>query len=411
MTAAGIVCEYNPFHEGHKYHIQKVREVTGADTVVAVMNGDFVQRGEPAVVNKYIRTRMALSEGADMVFELPVRYGLSSAEDFAYGGILALHSLSFVDCFCFGSEGAPIQEMMEAGHFFAEEPSEYQVFLGKFLREGLSFPAAREKAFAQCTGMGKSARAALFTPNNILGMEYIKSAQRLGTSMKPVIIERKGMGYHEAGGKERESRFWSATAIRKRIGEGELCGMPLRALEEFKTASCYLQPEDFWKICSYAIRDKWESLEQIKDISEELANAFRKNWYGAVSLQNFAESCKTKNITMGRIKRCLFQTLLDIEKESEREETLPYIRLLGMKKEAAPHLREVTGTVILGRLAKDREQLEERALKKLQQDIKASDIYHSVEMSVSGNVLPEEFKRPVIVLESKDGGKDTWRNV
>lgn len=399
MTAAGIICEYNPFHEGHKYHIQKVREMTGADTVVAVMNGDFVQRGEPAVVDKYIRTRMALSEGADMVFELPVRYGLSSAEDFAYGGILALHSLSFVDYFCFGSEGAPTQELMEAGRFFAEEPSEYQILLGRFLREGLSFPSARERAFAECTRMKESARKALFTPNNILGLEYIKSANCLGTPMKPVIVEREGMGYNEIEGDEKESRFLSATAIRKRIREGELCGMPPQALEEFKTASCYLQPEDFWQICSYAIRDKWKSLVQVKDISEELANAFRKNWYGAVSLEDFARRCKTKNITMSRVKRCLFQTLLDIKKESGKEETLPYIRLLGMKKEAALHLREVAGTVVLGRLAKDMEQLDEGAVKKLQQDIKASDIYRSVEMSVGGKVLPEEYKRPVIILE------------
>ena len=104
MAVAGIICEYNPFHEGHKYMIRKVREKTGADTVVAVMNGDFVQRGAPAVVDKYTRARMALLEGVDLVFELPVRFGISSAQDFAYGGILALESLSFVDFFCFGSE-------------------------------------------------------------------------------------------------------------------------------------------------------------------------------------------------------------------------------------------------------------------------------------------------------------------
>ena len=396
MAAAGIICEYNPFHEGHKYHIQKVRELTGADTIVAVMNGDFVQRGEPAVADKYIRTRMALSEGADMVFELPVRFGLSSAEDFAYGGILALHSLSFVDWFCFGSEGAPMRALEEAGSFFAEEPPAYQGRLGEFLREGYSFPAAREKAYAECTGR---AEPALFSPNNILGLEYMKSAMRLGTAMKPVIVSRQGMGYHETQVRKQENRFLSATAIRAKLREGELCGMPPKALEEFQNAPCYLQPEDFWQLCSYAIRDKWDRLEQVKDISEDMANAFRKNWYGAVSFEDFVGACKTKNLTMSRIKRCLFQTLLGIDKEEEKEKSLPYIRLLGMTKEAAGYLRRVSGTVVLGRLAKDMGQLGEQAQTKLQQDIRAADIYRSVAMSVSGKVTSEEYKRPVIIME------------
>lgn len=398
MGAAGIICEYNPFHEGHKYHIERVRELTGADTVVALMNGDFVQRGEPAVVDKYVRARMALLEGADMVFELPVRYGLSSAEDFAYGGILALHSLSFVDFFCFGSEGAPRQALEEAGNFFAWESPEYQRLLGGFLREGMSFPAARERAFAECTDMEESERKVLFTPNNILALEYIKTAKRLKTPMRPAVIERRGMGYHEVEKREGETGFLSATAIRQRVVKGELCGMPPEALEEFKKACYYVQLENFWQICSYAIRNKWDELERIKDVSEELANAFRKNWYEAVSLEDFVNRCKTKNITMSRVKRCVFQTLLDIEKTEEREKNLPYIRLLGMRKEAAVYLGQVKETTVVGRLAKDMGQLPKQAAKKLEQDIRASDIYRSVVMGASGRALPEEYKRPVIII-------------
>jgi predicted nucleotidyltransferase len=422
--------------------MEKAREITGADIVVAVMSGDYVQRGEPALVDKYTRARMALSEGADMVFELPVRYALSSAEDFAYGGILALQSLSFVDFFCFGSEGAPADILEEASAFFADEPEKYRLLLGEFLKQGMSYPAAREHAFAQCTGMKANEQKMLFTPNNILGLEYMKAAKQLGTTMKPVAVERVGMGYHEvlndgknaktvAKGSGENEEFLSAAEIRRRILGGSFFddarqndkaphdaprqndetfhdapqqngetfhdapqnGMSLSCIQQLKQADCYLQTEDFWQICSYAIREKWENLERVKDMSEELANAFRKNWYSAVSFEDFSGRCKTKNTTMARIKRCMFQTLLGIEKQDERENTLPYIRLLGMRERASALLREIQDTVVLTSLAKDMKNLDEEAQRLLHQDIKASDIYHSVQMGKTGKANSNEYTR------------------
>lgn len=399
MSVAGIICEYNPFHEGHKFHIEKVRELTGADTVVALMNGDFMQRGEPAIVDKYTRTKMALAGGADLVFELPVRYGLSSAEDFAYGGILALHSLFFIDYFCFGSEGADETALKEAGRFFAEEPESYKKKLREFLREGLSYPAARERAYAETAGVDSSVCRTLFLPNNILGIEYIRAAIKLDTHMKPVIVERRGRGYHDRCRDQKcGDDFLSATAIREGIKNGEFSGVPKEAQTELKNAACFVEAEDFWMSCSYAIRDRWEKLEDIKDVSGELASAFRKNWYEALSLRDFIEKCKTKNITMSRVKRCVFQTLLGLEKESQREKGCPYLRLLGMKKEAAEKLGEVGGTEILGRLAKDVEKLSDEEKRKVYQDIKASDLYRSVSVGKSGKIQPEEYKRPVIII-------------
>ncbi len=400
MSAAGIICEYNPFHEGHQFHIQQVREKTGADTVVALMNGDFVQRGEPAIVDKYIRTRMALEGGADMVFELPVRYGLSSAEDFARGGILALDSLSFIDFYCFGSEGA-VQEQLElAGRCLAEEPELYKRQLGCYLREGFSFPAARERAYADCVELSQEEREQLFMPNNTLGIEYIKSAWRLGSPMKPVAIKREGMGYHEElTGQQEGQGFLSATAVRSQIWKGNFAGLSEGAVELLKKAPCFLCSEDFWQMCSFAIRDRWERLEDIKDLSGELANSFRKNWYEAVSLDDFANHCKTKNMTMARIKRCVFQTLLEIEKESGGEDSLPYIRLLGMRRRAAVNLKRVKKTKVLGRLARDMEELDKKGRDKLFQDIKAADLYRTAAMAVSGQRLPEEFRQPVILMD------------
>lgn len=398
MSAAGIICEYNPFHEGHKFHIEKVRELTGADLVVAVMNGDFMQRGEPAIVDKYTRTKMALAGGADLVFELPVRYGLSSAEDFAYGGILALHSLSFVDCFCFGSEGADVMALKEAGQFFAEEPECYKERLRRLLREGVSYPAARERAYEEISGKDASACQPLFLPNNILGIEYIRAAAALHTRMKPVVVRRRGKEYHDKStDRECGEDFLSAAAIREGLKHGKIMGIPKAAEAELERAHCFLEAEDFWASCSYAIRSQWDELEEIKDISRELAGAFRKNWYEARSLKDFAEMCKTKNVTMSRIRRCVFQTLLRLKKETQTETKCPYLRLLGMRKRAAKWLGEVDGTVILGRLAKDMEGLSEADRQKVQQDIKASDIYRSISMQKSNVVQPDEYKRPVIV--------------
>lgn len=417
MSVAGVICEYNPFHEGHKYQIQKIRELTGAETVVAVMNGDFVQRGEPAIVDKYTRARMALQEGVDLVFELPVRYGISSARDFAYGGILALESLSFVDYYCFGSECGDLHALTQAGRFFAEESCRgdgYDAVLARSVREGLSYPAAREKAFWQCfqgedldayKAAGENAGgSSLFTPNNILGMEYIRAAEQLRSRMKPVTVRRRGMGYHDADGRhvsghaEEPGVFLSATAVRDHVRKGQWDGIPPAAAKLLRKADAYLSPEDFWTICAYAIRLRWEQLEQIKDVSADLAGRFRSCLDHAVSLDDFVAGCKTKNVTMTRIRRCLLQVLLGMEKMPGREERLPYIRLLGMRREAAAYLKQVSNTVIVARLSADADRLDDDARAKLGQDLLASDIYRSVAMAASGNYIPDEYKRPLITL-------------
>lgn len=416
MSAAGIICEYNPFHEGHKYQIRKIREKTGAETVVAVMNGDFVQRGEPAIVDKYTRARMALQEGADLVFELPVRYGISSAQDFAYGGILALESLSFVDYYCFGSECGDLRALTQAGRFFAEESHRrdgYGAALAQSMREGLTYPAAREKAFWQYfeggdlsayKAAGENAGSSLFAPNNILGMEYIKAAEQLKSRMKPMTIRRLGMGYHDVderrafGCTDEQAGFLSATAIREHMKKGRWDGIPPAAEKLLREADVYLAPEDFWTVCAYAVRLRWKRLEQIKDVSADLAGRFRSCLDQAVSFEDFVTRCKTKNVTMTRIRRCLLQVLLGVEKTSEREKHLPYIRLLGMRKEAAAHLKQVSDTVILARLSADAGRLDDDARGKLGQDLLASDIYRSVAMAASGNYIPDEYKRPLITL-------------
>ncbi len=415
MSVVGIICEYNPFHEGHRYHIQKAKELTGADTVAVVMNGDFVQRGEPAVVDKYARARMALEGGADLVFELPLRYGLSSAEDFAYGGILALESLSFVDYYCFGVENEDkTSHIVRTGTYLAEEPAEYKEVLAGFLREGDSFPAAREKALRMLLGIAAdpSGMDDLFEPNHILGMEYVKAAVQLSSQMKPVVVGRKGMGHlgeqlPEPGGEQ--ETFLSAGAIRKGMRQGRILGVSAQTRQLLEKSPCFLEAEAFWGMCSYAIWDRWEELEEYKDVSKEIGDAFRNHWYSACSLTDFLHRCKTKNMTMSRLKRCVFQILLGIRKEESREKKLPYIRLLGMRKQASFLLRGVQDTVVISRLAADRKKLDDAgspqyrkdAGRKLDMDIRAAELYRNVQMAVSGEWVPEEYRRRLLQWEGR----------
>jgi predicted nucleotidyltransferase len=198
MKVLGIVAEYNPFHNGHLYHIQKSKEATGCDYVVCVMSGNFIQRGEPALLNKWARAEMALINGVDLVIELPVYYSLASAEFFAFGSVKLLDSLGIIDCLCFGSESGTIKELDMFADVFINEPESYKMFLSKNLKLGYSFPKSRSIAlseFLSTSGINDQKLDELSKSNNILGIEYIKALKRISSAIKPYTIERIGTGY------------------------------------------------------------------------------------------------------------------------------------------------------------------------------------------------------------------------
>lgn len=212
MKTAAIIAEYNPFHMGHCYHIKKTRELTGADYVIAIMSGDFVQRGEPACTDKYFRTKMALLGGADLVIELPVSYAIASAESFAAGGIALLGELGCVDYLSFGSEWAALSDYEPYVRLFAHEGEAYKSLLKSYLKHGDSYPVARNKAAADLLP-DKDPDSFLKEPNHILGLEYLKALSRSGSDIKPLVVIREGAGYHD--GRLQKGGFSSAAAIRK----------------------------------------------------------------------------------------------------------------------------------------------------------------------------------------------------
>ena len=195
MKISAIICEYNPMHAGHLYHIEETKRLSGADKVICIMSGSFTQRGEPAIFDKFARTKAALSGGADLVIELPTSFCCSSAEKFAYGGVFIADSCKIVSHLSFGCENADADALKAIASAFNAETQEYKAQLKLHLKSGASYPSARAEALNVFI---PGAKQILSSPNNILAVEYLKALKRLKSKIEPVLISRKGSGYLES---------------------------------------------------------------------------------------------------------------------------------------------------------------------------------------------------------------------
>ena len=378
MNVVGIIAEYNPFHEGHAYQIQKAKEQCGAEFAVVVMNGDFVQRGEPAIFDKYTRKKQALLGGADLIFELPVRFGLSSAGDFAMGGILALTALPFVTHLCFGTETGDLTPLLQAATFLCDEPDSYRTRVKHFVKQGILYPKARSLALAAESGLPTETWD---SPNNILGLEYCVALQKLHSKIKPFTIRREGQGYHD-NDTPALSDFPSATFLREKIRKaGEKENLSL---------------SDFSSLIGYSLLTA-KDLCRIKDITPDLSDRIRNELPKYREINEFVKTIKNPSLTTGRIKRSFFQCLFDIEKE---EPVMPYLRVLGMKKEASSLLsqKENASCQILTKLAFDVPKMDDTAKKLFAKDLLASDLYRQVFCHKYNQTLPNEYQHSPIVL-------------
>ena len=378
MNVVGIIAEYNPFHKGHAYQIQKAKEQCGAEFAVVVMNGDFVQRGEPAIFDKYTRTKEALLGGADLIFELPVRFGLSSAGDFAMGGVLALNALPFVTHLCFGTETGDLTPLLQAATFLCDEPDSYRTRVKHFVKQGILYPKVRSLALAAESGLPTETWD---SPNNILGLEYCVALQKLHSKIKPFTIRREGQGYHD-NDTPALSDFPSATFLRKKIRKaGEKENLSL---------------SDFSSLIGYSLLTA-KDLCRIKDITPDLSDRIRNELPKYREINEFVKTIKNPSLTTGRIKRSFFQCLFDIEKE---EPVMPYLRVLGMKKEASSLLsqKENASCQILTKLAFDVPKMDDTAKKLFAKDLLASDLYRQVFCHKYNQTLPNEYQHSPIVL-------------
>ena len=395
MRITGLIAEYNPFHNGHKYHIEQAKAITGADAVIVVMSGDFVQRGMPAILPKHMRAKAALEAGASAVLELPVCYATGSAEYFAYGAVLLLEKLGCVDSICFGSECGDMELLQKAANVLVDEPAEYREALHRFVRAGDSFPLARQKALAAYVSP-----EVLSEPNNILGLEYLKALARIGSKMKPYTIRRVYSQYHDT---DLQEEFSSATAIRKQILSGNmevLAGqVPVKFLTDLQEA-CPLHSNDFSLLLKYRLLvETKESLLAYADVSEDLANRIinRRNQF-----QNFEQFClllKTREITYSRISRALTHILLGLKNGDDTG--IHYARVLGFCKRDRAVLAQIKrdGEVpMLTKLTAAR-TMDDAAQKMLATDAFASDLYESVVSDKYGTKFVNEYEKEIIILE------------
>lgn len=412
---AGIVAEYNPLHRGHQYHMEETRRVTGADALLVVMSGDYVQRGTPAVLDQYERTRMALLAGADLVVELPVSCACASAEAFALGSVQILNGLGIVTDLCFGSEDGTLAPFVQLAPVLAEEPASFRETLTSLIKEGYSFPAARQKALLSCltvlpdsarSGFPKNWQEFLGQPNNILGLEYCKALRRTGSSIRPCTIARAGGGYHDEQLMDSSRGFCSASALRRAIFDGGpdllLSGQIPAECADTLTAALKqgnaLTADDFSPLLHMRLlQEDASSLTGYLDVSEGLANRIQNRKAQYRSFSQFARLLKTRELTLTRIQRALLHILLGIRKTTPPS----YIRILGVRKDSRWMLSRIRSHSLLPVIATPAEGLRclsGDALADLRFQSYVCDLYESVRCKKNQSAFREECKRPLLVL-------------
>lgn len=412
MKINGIITEYNPFHNGHAYQLSHTKELTGADYTIVVMSGDFVQRGIPALLDKHTRAKMALSSGADLVLELPVLFATSSAEFFATGAVNLLEKLGIVTHLSFGSECGDINILTKAAEILLKEPSAYTKSLKENLKQGMSYPTARNWALVEHYPEMQTAIDIFKSPNNILGMEYIKALLRAGSDIQPVTLLRSGSAYNAR--KPEDGFYCSALSIREALSSGS----DLAFLKDQMPASAHallmaqyldgrvLFPNSVSELLYYKLlSEESNGYEKYLDVSEDLSNRIRKSLPDYGGFEDFCLKLKTKEMTYTRISRCLLHILLKITKEdmacSKELGFTPYARILGFKKEAAPLLaaiKEQAAIPLVSKLADASQILNEDAMLMLKKDIFAAQVYHGLIAGKVGGAVENEYRiSPVVV--------------
>ncbi len=334
----GIVAEFNPFHNGHKYLIDAIKN-KGENTVTVVMSESFVQRGECACVSPYARTKMALNCGVDLVLSLPVPYATASAERFAWGGLSVLGGLGCVDALAFGAECDNAELLKKCADVLVSD--ELSGALEKYLDQGISFPSARQKAVEEISG--KEIAEIISSPNNILGVEYIKAINKLGLNMEINPVTRKGVAHDS---EEANGDFCSASAIRemlenKKSFQGFLPEKCLKILsEEIENQKAPASLDKLEAAILYKLRSmSVEDFRELPDVSEGLEYRLSDAVKSSVYLDEILEKVKTKRYTHSRIRRIVICAFLGIKKE-DVQAPVPFIRVLGFNEKGAKILKK-----------------------------------------------------------------------
>lgn len=409
MNIVGIIAEFNPLHNGHKYIIDQAKKQCNADYVVIVMSGNFTQRGTPAIYDKYIRTKMALLSGADLVIEMPVVAACSGAKDFARCGVSLLNSTGIITHLAFGSENPNLKDLSNLADLLHNEPEEFKLQLKSFLKEGLSWPAARQKAidhlYPHLSDYSKD-------PNNILALEYLISIKELNSAITPVPIKRIQTGYHDLS---TNHPICSATALRQQIEAKNskdkiLFHMPeciydyAQAILDYDYA---MKLDDFSAPLAYALtKQDDDTLCHYLDIDKDLAKRIYNEKEHYLGFYDFLMHLKNRAYTQTRISRALLHLLLGI-KNSDRIHLVncnyaPYIKVLGFKKESAEILTLIKENCLLPMLTRNATAPslihDYNATRLYQLDVNATETYRLIYNLHGKSPKPHELRTPIVIV-------------
>ena len=450
MKIVGLITEYNPFHAGHLYHMQQARKLTGADYCVILMSGSFVQRGEPAIFDKYLRTKTALLAGADLVLEIPAAFSTASAHEFAAYGVALLSAIG-VDAVVFGSECGQIEILKQAAYALNHESAEFQKRLRKELKAGLTYPQARAKALE----MEDTWASVLTSPNNILGIEYLRAAEDLHSPMEFYTISREGSGYHEDA--LSEAKFPSASAIRGIVRKSyenlsadspaslkqepgsdskseilfniliphlpavthpayagalpvftddfsELLNMAVLQMQKSSAKGSIAATNAVMPSSTLSVDTNTQAISRIADLSPELAARLTKPPYFPLSFEERIQALKTRQLTYTRVSRALLHLVLGMREEDisrwKDEGYALYARILGFRRQSSPLLsclHKKSSIPLITKMADAAQNLSPSALALLEQEVYASHLYQTVRMKRSG-VFQNEYTEGLVFV-------------
>ena len=452
MKTTGIIAEYNPLHNGHLYQMQQARRLSGSDYVIVVMSPDFVQRGEPALLDKWVRARMALEAGADLVLEMPVRYATGSAEHFAEGGVSVLDCLGVVDSLSFGCETGHTGFLMEYARFLSQkETEEYRILLQKKLRKGISYAEARTLAWLElrnkCNNpteedfISEKISDLLRSPNNILAVEYMKAVLKRGNRMKLFPVLRVGAQYHDLNiyhdchtsdipeSTERKDtsgynptecetssklNYASASGIRNALSKGidvsdQMPPSAFRLLSEEMASGRYLTSSDLDLPLRLKLYEARSSLTDYVDVNEDLANRINHLLPQYTGFDQFTALLKTKQVAHTRVRRALLHILLEIRNTDASNPS--FARVLGFRKRALPLLSEIkehSSIPMVTKLppedhtlsdkASERQTQQDQMRDSLREDLRATELWELLVSQKTGAPVRNERQRRIVIV-------------
>lgn len=418
MSTVGIIAEYNPFHNGHLYQLQQAKKMTNSEYCVVIMSGNFVQRGEPSIVDKWTRTKMALLNGADLVIELPVYFSTASAEFFSFASVKLLNDLGIIDNLCFGSEFGDINLLKEIASVLCNEPEKFKDGLSENLRNGNSFATARSNALTKYLIENdilnineNEIKELIKSPNNILSIEYLKALIKLDSKIKPYTIKRAGSSYHSNNLNDNIS---SATAIRKSLRKSPNNDIsnfiPKSAFDLLNSAinmnKCPIFFDDCSSLINYKLKVSTEDqMENCIDVNEGIENRFKKAVINYSTISDIIGYTRTRRYPISRIQRTLLHILLSLSKEDfwrfVNNGFVQYVKILGFRKESRDLLKSIKSNCnlpIISNVKDSMSHLNSLQQKMLKDEIKCSDIYNIIIGNKYGLSQKNDYNHQIVIL-------------